>query len=272
MNIQRSLLTADSNGRYIALPGDTTQNPNNPVYDPFYTNFSPIIPGHIFIGYESTGIAFVEFWNNNECIGAPVLLQAGMSVYVDANRARVVGVRRAGELWICSGMGNPAQFSNVSQRGTYRGMQLNVFPLTQIPLYAGGPLSNIWCHPNSAPGSATPMVMGTASYQSGAFLIGSVGYNASYWNSIGLCAFNVDPDTQSVVNVRRITSSLASLPSSTGQEFNTWDRLGVLAIPSATNPGVGPGTVFQVGLEGYNTYSRKTEYGFLGVGASGELT
>lgn len=275
--IARRLMIADSNGRPAWLPGDTTSNPNNPVFQPFYT--APVVGAFecLHVSEETTGQLFVTLWKNNQQVSAPILLYGGVTVNISADKIVPVGVRRAGEVWLqLSDQQNAFTYTRGEQFPVSRGVQANVYPLTQIPLYTGGPLSNLWCHPLSAPGSASPMVLGTAGRLAAGAHITRVGYTAANWAAIYLAFFNVDPDTQSVVNVRRMSGALPATEvgiSVNSFEINAWDRIGMIAIPSAANPNpaLAPATVFQVVLELLNTYSRSAEFGYLGIGMSNEL-
>ena len=273
----RALMIADSNGQTVQLPGDATRNPNNPVFKPYYTDGITQRFNSIHVSTESTGVMFVEFWLRGTQVAPATLLYPGVVVDITADRVIPVGVRRAGEMWcMLSDTVDTFRMTRSDLRPVFRGAQYNVYPLTQVSLYVGGPLSNLWCHPNSAPGAATPMYSGTAQTISGAALIGVTGYTAANWSTVYLAAFNVDPDTQSVVNVRRLMSNMPASPANIGTlslEVNTWDRLGMIAIPSAANPNpaLAPLTVAQFLVEGYSTYSRNIQLGYLGVGADGGL-
>lgn len=276
--ISRRLMIADSNGRPQRLPGDTTSNPNNPVFEPF--DRTPIVGKFtsFHVSEESLGFCFVTVWLNNELVAGPLMLQGGKTYNIKGDKIQIEGVRRAGEMWLeLSDNGDgTGQYTRTEGTLVARGAQLNIYPLTQVALYVGGPASNIWCHPNSAPGSASPMVMGTAMRLGSLSIINRVGYNASYWDAVFLAVFNVDPDTQSIVNVRRLSGGIPASATTigvNGYEFNPWDRACVIAIPSATNPGgVAPATVIQFLVDGYNTFSRKSEFGYLGMGSGSELT
>lgn len=276
--IRRHLLIADSNGRPVRLPGDSTNNPNNPVFEPFYT--APVIAqfNSIHVSEETTAQLFVVVYLNNTPVSGPLLLHGGISYNITGDRIVPVGVRRAGEVWLqLSDDAIPGQYSRGDVRPAMRGMQVNVFPLTQVPLYTGGPLSNLWCHPLSAPGAGAPMVSGTATLMSAAATIAYNGFTPANWYWLALAAFNVDNDTQSVVNVRRLTSSVSSTAANLvviSAEINPWDRIGVIAIPSAANPNpaLAPATSISFIVEGISTYSRTPAFGYLGVGSSNELT
>lgn len=275
--ISRRLMIADSNGRPQQLPGDTTSNPNNPVFEPF--DRTPIVGkfASFHVSEESLGFCFVTVWLNNELVAGPLMLHGGKTYNIKGDKIQIEGVRRAGEMWLeLSDNGDgTGQYTRTETPLTARGAQLNIYPLMQVALYVGGPASNLWCHPNSAPGAAAPMVMGSAMRLSSLSIINRVGYTSSYWDAVFPAVFNVDPDTQSIVNVRRLSGSIpttAGIFAVNSFDFNPWDRAGIVAIPSATNPGgVSPATVIQFMVDGYNTFSRKAEFGYLGMGSGSVL-
>ena len=276
--IFRRLMIADSNGMYVQLPGDSTNNPNNPVFLPYYTN--PVVGRftHLHVSEESTGSAFVQFWRGNTEVSGPVLLQVGKYMSVDADRIEIVGVRRAGEIWLTlSDEPMNTLVTRGDARTPTRGMQANIIPNTQISLYPGGPLSNVWCNNNSAPDRVSDaMVSGVSSLLVSGSTILYSGYTAANWNSVHIAAFNVDLSTQNVVNIRRLSANIPSTTTAvtilTG-DINPWDRLGVIAIPSAANPNpaLPPMTILSAIFEGLATYSRQIEFGYLSFGTKSPL-
>lgn len=269
----RQLFIADSNGLPVTLAGDFTQNPNNIVLAPYFRDVKYIAGEWFHVSRESTGQAFVVFRLGSVEVSPPTLVYPGSVHYVRADSIEIVGVRRAGEIWMTSGDGKAPEYLLGENRALNRNIQARVFPLTQIALYSGGPLSNIWCHPNSAPSSVAPMVCGVSAWPTSAAPLSVVGHTAANWSLFNLCAFSVDPSTQAVYNVRRITSGTATNPVAVGVDINPWDRLGVIAIPSATNPdpSIAPATSFQVLIDCFGVYSRKAEIGYLGMGSGSNL-
>lgn len=272
--IARQLFVADSNGRPITLAGDYTMNPNNIVLEPFFTD-SKHCPGDWFhVSPESTGQMFVIFQKNNRDVSDPVLLQPGLVYHIDADTIKPVGVRRAGELWIVYGRGCAApDYTRSDGRGNYRNIQGTIFPLSQIALYPGGPLSNIWCHPLSKPDSVAPMVCGISGYPASSLALAQNGYTAANWAAVHACLFNVDPATQNVYNVRRLAGAAPTAWAVVATDVNPWDRLGVIAIPSATNPdpSLAPAVSFSFLVDFFMVYSRTAEIGYSGFGTKSEL-
>lgn len=271
----RVQIIADSNGEIIRLPGDTTANPNNAVVAPFYS--APVqCPGDWFMASpESLGVAFVVFRRNSREISAPVLLMPGMVYPIVADEIQIVGVRRAGEMWLLFGRGEKyPSFTRADGRAPYRAMECRILPLTNIKLQpSDANNSNIWCHPLSAPASASPMVLGVSAYTATALALYQVGYTAAHWSALQACVFAVDRATQSVYNVRRITNGAITNPGANGVDVNPWDRLGVIAIPSASNPDptIAPATQIGLMIEAFGVYSRLPEFGYQGFGSKGEL-
>lgn len=275
--INRVQIIADSNGEIVRLPGDTTANPNNAVYKPFYDR--PVkCPGDWFmVSPESLGTAFVVFLKNNREVSGPVLLSPGMVYPIDADTIQIVGVRRAGEIWVLFGRGSVVpSYTRAETRAAYRGFEFRVLPVTNIklkPTDAG--FSNIWCHPNSAPNSANPMVCGAALWPGAATPLYFFNYTAAHWTLLKFCVFNVDVETESVVNVRCLSSTTPTATSFTvaAVDINPWDRLGVIAIPSAANPDptVAPATMIGALVDCFGSYSRKAEFGYSAVGSSTNL-
>lgn len=275
--INRVQIIADSNGEIIRLPGDTTANPNNAVFKPFYNQ--PVkCPGDWFmVSPESLGTAFVVFLKNNREVSGPVLLSPGMVYPIDADTIQIVGVRRAGEMWIVFGRGSAMpMYTRAEQRAAYRGFELRVLPVTNIKLRpddAG--FSNIWCHPLSAPSAANPMVCGAAVWPGAALPLYFFNYTAAHWTLLRVCVFAVDKETQSVYNVRALSSGTPTTSAATvvGIDINPWDRVGVIAIPSASNPDptIAPATMIGLQVDCFGSYSRKPEFGYASLGSGVEL-
>lgn len=273
--INRVQIIADSNGELVRLPGDTTANPNNAVYKPFYNR--PVkCPGAWFmVSPESLGVAFVVFVKNNREVSGPVLMAPGMVYPIDADEIQIVGVKRAGEMWIVSGRGSAVpSYTTRENRAVYRAMECRILPLTQIKLRPSDVnKSNIWCHPLSAPDSASPMVCGISAWPSSAAPLYNFGYTAANWSLVNACVFAVDQETQSVFNVRRLTGAGITNPSANTMDINPWDRLGVIAIPSTANPDptIAPATQIGLMIDAFGVYSREPEFGYQGFGAKGNL-
>jgi hypothetical protein len=278
--IQRSLLVADSNGTPVLLPGQAYTTANTPAFVPHYKSPARIAPGWLTVSPESTGNMYVELWRGGQRLSDPVLLTPGLSLYTEADTVIPVAVRRAGELWLMSGAPERLVQDQVpATRPNYRGLEVRAFPVTQIPLVEGsGALSNIWTHPLCAPGSATPMVSGVGFFPGAALNIFLSGYTAAHWTNVGVCAFNVVRNPldglEYVDNVRRLVAntSVNNVVTSLAIDVNPWDRLGVIALPSTSNPGgVAPATMIWTFVDASGVYSRKLDYAYGGVGSGSPL-
>ncbi len=278
--LKRSRLVADSNGAPVLIEAFPFITSDTPTFKPFYTDDVNIEPGWLQVSPESTGSAYVEFWDRTTRVSDPMYLQPGTVIYTTGTIARIVAVRRGGAMWLQSGGAHPfMDVSTAAQRANFRGMELRTFPVTQIPLIEGsGTLSNIWTHPLCAPGAVNPMVSGSTFMLSSGVNLNIVGHTASHWTSVHIVAFNVVRNPvdglEYVDNVRRITTNLGTSASAgtLSADVNTWDRFGVLAIPSGTNPGgVAPATQVWCELEAFGVYSRSPEYAFAGVGTKSQL-
>lgn len=171
-----------------------------------------------------------------------------------------VALTRAGILYTTSS-NEPLTPVTTIQRATEQGLLYKggVFPIAR-----DATVTELYYHPLSAPSSATPLVCGLSGEVSMAVMRGAGAFTTSHWLDVLLVGFEVANDAPAHIQaIARITSA-TSISTYAGY-LHTHQRLGILALPSATNPDAGatpPSTVFNFTFGITRPYRRAWDIGY----------
>lgn len=245
----------DSNGALAGLPSDFYMVPGAQSLEVFDKSAKYCRGKWFACSPDSTGEVLVLFETSGGVVkSGPVLLTAGAVVNINADVVRPVAVRRGGVVNLMYGEGiAPLYFQQPVSRARSNGFDTYITPSNSI-----GADTNIFCHPNALPSVAIESALFSGmsinvDYATGA-LPASV--TASHWDELTACVFHVNPVTRDVINIRRIYNYLTG--TVIRANINAWDRIGLIAIASATNPvpGVPPSGTFRLRGDGHGFHAR----------------
>lgn len=250
MSLQVTVI--DTNGELLPV-GPQGRAVHNQLRKPFYT---PRVPcgDYITVASPSTAVALVDVYT-----AAGVLLASSVPLYADASRHTPgaayfvpVAVVRAGLLLTDTLSAEPGQAIAPPRQPDvatlYGG---GVFPIVR-----DATITDLYYHTLSAPGAATPSVIGVT----GDVLTGHptsatsfAGFTPANWTEVLIVQFDVyDGVPTRIQPIAKITSQIGI--ATYGVLLQAHMRIGVLAQPSAANPdagATGPWTVgtFRLGLQ-----------------------
>lgn len=254
---------ADSNGALAGLPSDFFMVPGAQSLELFDKSAKYCRGKWFACSPDSTGEVLVQFETSGGIVkSGPVLLTAGAVININADVVRPIAVRRGGVVNLMHGEGvAPLYFQQPVSRPRSNGFDTYITPANSV-----GAGTDIFCHPNALPsvavGSALYSGMSiNVDYATGA-LPSSV--TRAHWDELTACVFHVNPVTRDVINVRRIYNYLTD--TVIHANINAWDRVGLIAIASATNPipGAPPSGTFYLRGDGHGFHARVVNSRLLG--------
>ena len=184
-----------------------------------------------------------------------------------------VALTRAGILYTTSSS-NPLSAVTIVPRSVEQGLLYKggVFPITR-----DATVTELYYHPLSAPSSVAPLVCGLSGEVVMATMRSAGAFTASHWLDVLLVGFEVADGAPAHIQViARIASATSITPYSS--YLHTHQRLGILAVPSATNPDAGatpPSTMFSFLMGVTRPYRRAWDIGYSSAttfGASATLS
>ena len=146
-----------------------------------------------------------------------------------------------------------------------------------FPIVRDATVAELYYHPLSAPSSATPLVCGLSGEVSMAVTRGAGAFTPSQWLDVLLVSFEVADGVPAHIQVIARIASATSI-TSYASYLHTHQRLGILALPSASNPDAGatpPSTMFNFLMGVTRPYRRVWDIGYSSAttfGASATLS